>query len=106
MDQGAAKVTGTEYSRTLDAWLQLMYAKREECEKILADGKSLAVGRTRFQDRVNYQSVARNAQQQRQVGSGCARLRQPIFLFERPDRAEASLSRPSISKPKKLQTGP
>jgi len=35
-------VTGTEYSRTLDAWLQLMYAKREECEKILADGQSIA----------------------------------------------------------------
>ena len=63
MHQRAAEVTGTEYSRTLDAWLQLMYAKREECEKILADGQSLALGRSRFQDCV-HQSTARGAKQE------------------------------------------
>ena len=46
----ATKVSGTEYARTLDAWLHLMYAERTECEKILADGETAAVGRARFQE--------------------------------------------------------
>lgn len=42
-------IKGTEYARTLDAWMEKMHDQRERCVAALADGGSRGLGKARFE---------------------------------------------------------